>query len=93
MANTLGMTAKVSQYSNQGNHAKKCRAVVLAGTLRKQVNQNSLGLSFRLGFEGWPGGANKRQGEEERLWMAVSFLKYFGVGHLSRQSSIQMPSM
>lgn len=61
VANTLGMTAKVSQYSNQGNHAKKCRAVVLAVTLRKQVNQNSLGVSFRLGFEGWPGGANERQ--------------------------------
>lgn len=65
VANTLGMTAKVSQYSNQGNHAKKCRAVVLAVTLRKQVNQNSLGVSFRLGFEGWPGGANERQVEEE----------------------------
>lgn len=65
MANTLGMTAKVSQYSNQGNHAKKCRAVVLAVTLRKQVNQNSLGVSFRLGFEGWPGGANERQVGEE----------------------------
>lgn len=65
VANTLGMTAKVSQYSNQGNHAKKCRAVVLAVTLRKQVNQNSLGASFRLGFEGWPGGANERQVEEE----------------------------
>lgn len=65
MANTLGMTAKVSKYSNQGNHAKKHRAVVHAVTLRKQVNQKSLGVSFRLGFEGWPGGANKRQREEE----------------------------
>lgn len=65
MVNTLGMTAKASKYSNQDNHGKKCRAVVLAVTLRKQVNQNSLGVPFRLGFEGWPGGANKRQGEEE----------------------------